>query len=45
MKIVFIPTVNDKLDTQNFEKFEEVIKPVFVRHYIYFITKVVYLTI
>uniref|UniRef100_A0A9I9EKK6 Uncharacterized protein n=1 Tax=Cucumis melo TaxID=3656 RepID=A0A9I9EKK6_CUCME len=26
MKAVFIPRVNDELDTQNFEKFEEVYK-------------------
>jgi serine/threonine kinase 38 len=25
MKAAFIPEVNDELDTQNFEKFEEVI--------------------
>jgi hypothetical protein len=33
MKAAFIPKVNDELDTQNFEKFEEVI------HFLFFFLK------
>ena len=38
MKAAFIPQVNDELDTQNFEKFEEVnmlIPDVYIYIYIY----------
>lgn len=31
MKAAFIPEVNDELDTQNFEKFEEVIHFLFLK--------------
>jgi serine/threonine kinase 38 len=37
MKAAFIPEVNDELDTQNFEEFEEVIHFLFLYLFFYFL--------